>query len=151
MTYSDGREDVGIWLEEKLIKLCSVMESAFLFQHFSEYNVNAGANISGKIRRANSAWESVRNTPVLDESQINQFVRNSVPKSFPYSDINDGIRGERAAKGPLEVQSEELLKYATAGDCFGVEELLQSGDVHVDVADKTGYTPLLAASVSATV
>lgn len=148
MTYSDGREDVGIWLEEKLIKLCSVMESAFLFQHFTEYNVNAGQNISGKIRRANSAWESVRNTPVMDENLNNQFVKNSIPSEFPYSDIMDGIRGGRGAKGRLEIQSEELLRCATAGECFAVNELLQGGDVHVDVADKTGYTALLAAAVS---
>jgi len=148
ITYSDCREDVGIWLEEKLIKLCSVMESAFLFQHFTEYNVNAGQNLSGKVRRANSAWESIRNTPLPDENQNNQLCKNSIPKTFPYLDILDGIRGGRGTKGRLEINSEDLLRSATAGDCSAVNCLLQTGNVHVDVADKTGYTPLLAAAVS---
>jgi hypothetical protein len=127
------------------------MESAFLFQHFTEYNVNAGQNLSSKVRRSNSAWESVRNKPSLveiDESENNEMIRSTIPKSFPLLDILDGIRGDRGPKGPLECNSEELLRFATTGDCIAVSSLLQSACVHVDVADKTGYTPLLAAAVS---
>ncbi|XP_031552767.1 ankyrin repeat and MYND domain-containing protein 1-like isoform X2 [Actinia tenebrosa] len=151
LTYSNGREDVGIWSGAKIIKLCSVMESAFLFQHFTEYNVNAGQNLSIKVRHSNSAMESVRNTPSLieiDESESNERVRRTIPESFPFMDIVDGIRGDRGPKGPLECNSEELLQAATAGDCIKVNNLLQDGLVHVDVADKTGYTPLLAAAVN---
>ena len=148
-TYTDGRQDVGFWHKEKLVKLCSVMESAFLFQHYSEYNVNAGSNLSGKVRRANSAWESVRNSPSLQDIDGDDTkVLAQVPDSFPYLDIIEGIRGNRSPKGPIECASEELLKSAAAGDCINVQELIQSGLVHVDVADKTGYTALLAAAVS---
>lgn len=127
------------------------MESAFLFQHFTEYNVNAGQNLSIKVRHSNSAMESIRNTPsliVMDESESDERMRRTIPESFPYLDIVDGMRGERGPKGPLECNSEELLQAATAGDCIKVHNLLQGGLVHVDVADKTGYTPLLASAVS---
>ena len=50
MTYIDSEGDVGLWCGERLIKLCSVMDSAFLFQHYSNYNVNAGNNLSGRVR-----------------------------------------------------------------------------------------------------
>ncbi|XP_048588596.1 ankyrin repeat and MYND domain-containing protein 1-like [Nematostella vectensis] len=148
MTYTDKREDVGLWSGERLIKLCSVMESAFLFQHFTEYNVNAGDNISGKVRRANSAWESIRKTPSVLDSENNTGAKALIPNSFPYLDILDGIRGNRGGKGPLECGSEELLQAASAGDGITVSRLLQEGHVHVDVADKTGYTALLAAAVN---
>ena len=150
MKYTNGTEDVGLWQGEKLIKLCSVMESAFLFQHYSDYNVNAGGNLSKVVRRANSAWESIRNSPTIFE-QENPDVNTlplGMPETFPYLDILEGIRGNRGAKGSVEQASQELLWYAAMGDSFKVRSLLQSGCIHVDVADKTGYTALLAAAVS---
>ena len=150
-TYTDGRQDIGLWHGEKLVKLCSVMESAFLFEHYSEYNVNAGSNLSGKVRRANSAWESVRNSPSVQERcspKNGRKLLHQIPDSFPYLDIVEGMRGEKSGKGPIECSSEEFLQSAAAGDCIRILELIQSGSVHVDVADKTGYTALLAAAVS---
>ena len=126
------------------------MESAFLFQHYSDYNVNAGKNLSKVVRCANSAWESVRSSPTileLDNQDVNRLTAR-VPDMFPYLDILEGIRGDRGPKGPMECSSEDLLRAAAAGDCIKVKSLLQSECVHVDVADKTGYTALLAAAVS---
>ena len=151
LTYSNNEQDVGLWCGERLIKLCSVMDSAFLFQHYSNYNVNAGDNLSGKVKRANTAKESVRNsTPSLQDFEgiDNSKLLSQIPNSFSYSDILEGVRGNKGPKGPVEQASEELLRASAAGDCINVRSLIESGNVHVDVADKTGYTALLAASVS---
>ena len=153
MTYIDSEGDVGLWCGERLIKLCSVMDSAFLFQHYSNYNVNAGNNLSGRVRRANTAKQNIRNrSPSLQdfEGVEDSKLQSQIPNSFPFSDILEGVRGDKGPKGPIEQSSEELLKAAAAGDCFKVRNLIESGKVHVDVADKTGYTALLAASVSST-
>lgn len=149
--YSNNEQDIGLWSGERLIKLCSVMDSAFLFQHYSNYNVNAGNNLSGKVRRANTAKENVRNsTPSLQDFEKidDSKLLSQIPNSFLYSDILEGVRGDKGPKGPVEQASEELLRASAAGDCIKVRNLLESGKVHVDVADKTGYTALLAASVS---
>ena len=152
MTYTNGEQDVGLWLGERLIKLCSVMESAFLFQHYSDYNVNAGHNLSDKVRRANTARESTRNSPSLQDFEDATFKKSHqllslVPNSFPHSDILEGVRITKAPKGPIERASEDLLRSSAEGDCIKVQTLIESGKVHVDVGDKTGYTALLAASV----
>jgi hypothetical protein len=52
------------------------------------------------------------------------------------------------AKGPLELASEELIKMAAAGNFLGVEELLNAGTVHPDVADRNGHNALIGATVS---
>ncbi|XP_068685368.1 ankyrin repeat and MYND domain-containing protein 1-like [Montipora foliosa] len=151
MTYSNDEHDIGHWNGERLIKLCSVMDSAFLFQHYSNYNVNAGNNLSAKVRRANTAKEGTRNSmPSLQdfEENGNNKLLSQIPNWFPYSDILEGIRGDKGPKGPVEKASEEFLRAAAAGDCIKVRSLIESGSVHVDVADKTGYTALLAASVN---
>lgn len=151
MTYSNNEQDVGLWSGERLIKLCSVMDSAFLFQHYSNYNVNAGNMLSGKVRQANSAKESVRNsTPSVQDFEGIDYDKllSQIPNSFSYSDILEGIRGDKGPKGPVEQASEELLRASAEGDCFKVRKLIETGSVHVDVADKTGYTALLAASVN---
>ena len=42
----------------------------------------------------------------------------------------------------------ELIKMAAAGNFLRVEELLNGGTVHPDVADKQGHTALIGATVS---
>ena len=163
LSYEDGRQDVGIWRGETLIKLCSVMENAFVFHHFPDYYVNAGQHLPLKIRRANSAFADSRNlldaqksaqdTPQDNEEDRQDVsdvtVSSQIPKSFPYTDLCQGIRSSCfGAKGPCEVASEIFLFAAANGDCTKVIDLLENRLVHVDVADKTGYTALLAASVS---
>lgn len=154
-TYCDGRQDVGIWLGEKLIRLCTVMENTFVFQHFSNYFVNAGDNVPSKVRRANSALadsrgiqkssERNRKPEKVDANEIDY----QIPKTFPLADINAGVRSTKhGAKGPCELSSEEYLLLSGQGDRMRVIELLEGGFVHVDVADKTGFTALLAAAVS---
>lgn len=161
MSYCDGRQDVGIWLGEKLIRLCTVMENTFVFQHFSDYFVNAGENMPSKIIRANSvladartinevqernqSFEDVYDKETNDLFSLDQQIR----ETFPFADILDGVRNSSlGAKGPCELASEEFLQISSKGDCIRVIELLEQGFVLVDVSDKTGYTALLAASVS---
>ena len=160
LSYCDGREDVGIWLGEKLIRLCTVMENTFMFQHFSDYFVNAGENLPSKVKRANSALADARTINEVEERDRGlegvDNLRNNVvtcnqqiPETFPLADILDGIRNpSRGPKGPCELASEEFLHISGKGDGVRVLELLEQGLVHVDVADKTGFTALLAASVS---
>lgn len=52
--------------------------------------------------------------------------------------------------GVLEQASEELIKMAATGNAQRVEELLSFGNVHPDVADRNGFTALIAATVSKT-
>ncbi|KAM3620441.1 uncharacterized protein V6R79_023439 [Siganus canaliculatus] len=49
-------------------------------------------------------------------------------------------------KGPLEVRSEMLIQHASRGDLHAVSQDLQTGLVHVDVADSHGHTALIAAT-----
>ena len=70
-----------------------------------------------------------------------------IPNSFPYINIMQGARGH-SEKGPLEIVSEELISSAAKGDASTVEKLLKQRDVHPDVADRNGYTAVLAAAVS---
>ena len=155
LTYCDGTQDVGIWSGEKLIRLCTVMENAFVFQHFSDYFVNAGENVPSKVRRGNSALavsrsiHEVRDSKKSPESVDGTRNHLQVPETFPLTDILVGVRNSsHGRKGPRELASEEFLHISGKGDCMRVIELLEEGLVHVDVADKTGFTALLAASVS---
>ena len=136
------------------------MENTFLFQHFSDYFVNAGENVPSKVKRANSALadartineveERNRGVGNVDKTKNNvAFFNQQIPETFPLDDILDGIRNSsHGPKGRCEVASEEFLHISGKGDGLRVLELLEQGLVHVDVADKTGFTALLAASVS---
>lgn len=135
------------------------MENAFLFQHFPDYYVNAGDNVPVKVKRANSALAVARNVVGGDGKDTLSCEQNpvggsenpvpEVPTTFPYADILHGVRNPTLGRrGPCEEASEELLRASGEGDRFRVTELLEQGRVHVDVADKTGFTSLLAASVS---
>lgn len=37
LTYSDGRQDVGLWLGKRLLKLCTSVEESFSLTNFPEY------------------------------------------------------------------------------------------------------------------
>ena len=124
-----------------------------MFQHFSDYFVNAGENVPSKVRRANSVLADSRSINEAGERNHESVDENEnnlqVPETFPLADILVGVRNaSHGPKGPCELASEEFLHISGKGDCMRVMELLEEGLVHVDVADKTGFTALLAASVS---
>lgn len=57
-------------------------------------------------------------------------------------------RTQFGPKGPLELNSEKLIKEASHGECRNVYRILRDGKVHPDVSDARGYTALIAATVS---
>lgn len=137
------------------------MENTFLFQHFSDYFVNAGENVPLRVRRANSALAEARTINEVEErNQTRECVddgnsnnlpsfKHQIPQTFPLVDILDGVKDpSHGPKGPCELASEEFLEVSGKGDCIRLMQLLEQGLIHVDVADKTGFTALLAASVS---
>jgi len=58
-----------------------------------------------------------------------------------------GLDPKTARPGPLQRLSERLITAAGRGDAEAVAQLVDAGHVSVDVADSTGLTAVLAASV----
>ncbi|XP_073699724.1 ankyrin repeat and MYND domain-containing protein 1-like [Garra rufa] len=57
-------------------------------------------------------------------------------------------RTQFGPKGPLELNSENLIKEASHGECRNVYRILRDAKVHPDVSDARGHTPLIAATVN---
>ena len=89
-------------------------------------------------------------TPSIIEMQkhVHKHKGNEGVVSFDVNGIIKGDRGKFKEKGSLESASEQLLVAATQGNVKVVEDLLTSGKVSADVADKNGHTPLIGATVS---
>lgn len=75
-----------------------------------------------------------------------QFGEGSV--SFDVGRILAGDRSKFHGKGPLEMASERLLMASMSGNHKAVLDLLDKENVHVNVCDKHGHTPLIGAVVS---
>ncbi|XP_069103770.1 ankyrin repeat and MYND domain-containing protein 1-like [Argopecten irradians] len=45
LTYSDGRHDIGLWIREKLVKLCSAIDGAFTMENHKEFDFNPKEHI----------------------------------------------------------------------------------------------------------
>lgn len=151
-SYSENSEqDVGIWKGKSLIRVCSVIDDAFLYEHLKHHFINAGLNIPTFIKDSNSARNSVRSTPdiVITNCHLTNIVGlDTIPPQFGYRDIIDGIRTVRSSKGKLERSSEMLLNASSVGDLCGIRKILEEGLVSPNVMDKTGFSSLLAAAVS---
>ena len=92
------------------------------------------------------AWNK---TPSMVNMQKHVHKHRGNRKSLSF-DVNHIFKGDRSKfknKGTLEMASEELLVAAAQGNVKCVEDLLTSGKVSADVADKNGYTPLIGATV----
>nr|KAG5697583.1 hypothetical protein BaRGS_019804 [Batillaria attramentaria] len=89
-------------------------------------------------------------TPTLVDIQMHTHKHRRAAADAGF-DVDKVLKFDRTGfkpAGPLEQASEELLRMAAAGNCKGVEELLNTGKVHPDVADKNGHTALIAATVN---
>ncbi|XP_064614840.1 ankyrin repeat and MYND domain-containing protein 1-like [Liolophura sinensis] len=75
-----------------------------------------------------------------------QFREASV--SFDVGRILAGDRSKHRGKGPLEIASERLLMASMSGNHKAVLDLLDKENVHVNVCDKHGHTPLIGAVVN---
>ena len=94
-----------------------------------------------------AAWNK---TPLLIEIQKSVFKHRARANevSFDVNEVVKGIRLSSQPKGPCELASEQYLKAAMDGDVCTVECLLTNGLVHPDVADQSGHTALIGATVS---
>jgi hypothetical protein len=63
-------------------------------------------------------------------------------------EILEGGRVQKSKVGQIESASERLITAAQSGDLASVRELLDEGNVFVDVSDKCGHTALIGAAVS---
>ncbi|KAH9509404.1 Ankyrin repeat and MYND domain-containing protein 1 [Bulinus truncatus] len=93
------------------------------------------------------AWNA---TPRMMELQKHIY-KHLVGKSVVGFDVDSVLKLDRRKfkqRGPLELQSQELIIAAMAGDARKVESLLASGKVHPDVCDCSGHTALIGATVN---
>ena len=93
------------------------------------------------------AWN---NTASCIAMQVN-ILRHRCAQSSVGFDVVSVVAGDRGsetgARGIIELASERFILAADAGDLTTVTNLLNSGDINVDVSDSTGRTALFAAVV----
>lgn len=91
------------------------------------------------------AWN---NTASCIAMQMN-ILRHRAAQSTVGFDVDLVVAGDRGSsdRGVIEIASERFILAADAGDLTTVTQLLNNGDVNVDVADSRGYTALFAAVV----
>ncbi len=241
LSYPDGREDVGLWHREKLVKLCSSIPEAFTVKTHKDLDFNPDDAklyiepqevqnqtdiledilspppefdypppvdilhrtkiLFGEGLHANSAALDIksfdnsyfgRNSAFSSEHCIVDNSKKEKQKSAPKMKHDNGrtspggrilawnntpssiamqlhvekhkdrqhstsfsvdaILGAKrkgfGPKGPLELASEDFLQTAMSGDVQKLKNILNEGLVNVDVADESGHTALLGASVS---
>uniref|UniRef100_A0A672I5S7 MYND-type domain-containing protein n=1 Tax=Salarias fasciatus TaxID=181472 RepID=A0A672I5S7_SALFA len=203
MSYPDGRQDVGLWLGERLLKLCSSVEDCFSLKSFPEYAAYLDPNATfphlqasvdgdllsddnfilppgiesysadgdhlplppGRRRELDQLfhgklWEShahphkgYERDPLSSLSRILKSVFCThyfakIPKRWDMAAVLSMNRESFGPKGPLEVSSELMIQHASQGDLHALSQILQTGDVHPDVADASGHTALIAATIN---
>ena len=112
-----------------------------------EENNNSTETNDAEIDFQRKVWNQ---TPSLIEMQKHILKHQPKQTSLSYN-VEPLLKGKRdsfSPQGPLEELSKELIESAADGDVRRVVDILDNSSVHVDVADKNGYTPLIAASVS---
>jgi len=101
-----------------------------------------GRNDGGVI-----AW----NTTPSCISMQSHILRHSTAQRYVQFDVEAVTGGDRCGvaddRGPVEISSTRLISAAAAGDMSTVVELIDEGEVNVDVADRGGHTALFAATV----
>lgn len=48
LKYPDGREDVGLWLKDQLLRLCTPLEERFSLKNFPEYSAYMDPSVTAK-------------------------------------------------------------------------------------------------------
>jgi len=93
------------------------------------------------------AWN---NTASCIAMQMN-ILRHRCTQSTVDFDVDSVVAGDRGSNmgdhGVIEIASERFILAAYAGDLATVTQLLNNGDVNVDVSDSGGHTALFAAVV----
>lgn len=91
--HKDGSQDVGIWKGSQLLRICSVMDDAFLFEHLAHHKINSGDQVCDEIRASTASKSKKRHVPerFLQHHAIpsgNEVL--NMPVNFPYKDIIEG-------------------------------------------------------------
>eukprot|EP00111_Clytia_hemisphaerica_P014460 TCONS_00042573-protein len=149
--HKDGSQDVGIWKGSQLLRICSVMDDACLFDHLVHHKINSGGQVCDEIRVSTASKSRKRYVP-------ERFLQNHaiptgnedfiMPATFPYKDIIEGIRNSKTSKGYIETSSEAILNASKNGHYDDVKNILEEGLVNPDVSDKTGFSAIMAAAVN---
>ncbi|XP_065925603.1 ankyrin repeat and MYND domain-containing protein 1 isoform X10 [Magallana gigas] len=117
----------------------------------SEFNREFFKEQDGEKSDGDEKVVAINRTPGMIEIQKHVHRHRNREKSMSF-DVQEVMKGSRGGnfkqRGPLETASEELIMAAAQGDVKKVEDLLTSGKVHPDVADKNGHTALIGASVN---
>ena len=134
-TIDDGVDANLTSSRNELVK--SVLDAPTLDQELEE-------EIDGDIL----AWN---NTASCVAMQINVLRHRSAQSTIGF-DVDSVVAGNRggsttAARGVVEIASERFILAADAGDLATVAQMLNNGDVNVDVSDSAGRTALFAAVV----
>ncbi|XP_057302438.1 ankyrin repeat and MYND domain-containing protein 1-like [Hydractinia symbiolongicarpus] len=140
------KQDVGIWQSLMIVKLCTAVPEAFMYEHVTEHRINAGDNISEKIKSANLRRSISGDTHFFTHTKFAES--SNMPSSFPLHQILKGVRGVHSKPGYLEESSLMLLQAASIGDVRTTLRILEEGLVSVNVCDSTGHSSVLAAAVN---
>eukprot|EP00795_Rhopilema_esculentum_P016516 gene16516-7938_t len=141
----DDTQDVGLWINEKIYRICSYLPHSFTYKNFSRHSINASPE-KGRIPQEGKAEKNRNNKKTI--WKIDDEILLTLPKEFQYEDILNNRRSEFRPKGKLEIISEKFINCARKRDTLAIEQMLRSGDVHPDVTDATGFGAMMAASVN---
>lgn len=117
----------------------------------SEFNREFFRDQDGEKSDGDEKVPAINRTPGMIDIQRHVYCHRNRQKSVSF-DVQEIMKGNRGGnfleRGPLETASEDLIMAAAEGKVKNVEDLLTSGKVHPDVADRNGHTALIGASVS---
>ncbi len=108
---------------------------------------NSQSLLSVPEKKSVLAWN---NTPSAIDMQKHILNHGAAEDNagFNVAAVLEGKRTEFAERGEQEAIVEEFISAAAKGDVDRVGDLLHTGKVYVDVADRNGHTALMAACVS---
>ncbi|XP_048745481.2 ankyrin repeat and MYND domain-containing protein 1-like isoform X4 [Ostrea edulis] len=117
----------------------------------SEFNREFFRDQDGEKSDGDEKVPAINRTPGMIDIQRHVYCHRNRQKSVSF-DVQEIMKGNRGGnfleRGPLETASEDLIMAAAEGKVKNVEDLLTSGKVHPDVADRNGHTALIGASVN---
>ena len=146
-TYVGRRsQDVGIWLKEKIHRICTRLRGSFTYKQISHHAINAVLGNSSSLREIQS--KEMHPDERLPLWSAESAVTDTIPERFSYKELVNSVRTSFKPKGYLEELSEKFIKAAIEGDVSLITEILRGGAIHPDVTDSTGFSAMLAAAVS---
>ncbi|XP_056615911.1 ankyrin repeat and MYND domain-containing protein 1-like [Triplophysa dalaica] len=97
-----------------------------------------------------STWQNIDDMPL--QQRMNRHIQRHRFEidalDWDVAAVLNMNRGQFGPKGPLELNSERLIKEASVGEKNNVSKMLRNGDIHPDVTDARGHTALIAATAN---